>query len=135
MTLPSRAEEQGYLEDGGTIELSVESDDEEWKVATEDRLVVELEVHLEHRIIVVAVGDSGGSEEPPAQTSPGRVRSLGQELEIEPAPEPESLEVSPEAAAERRRSACGQSRGARPDDDGTMTTGTTMLTMAMTTVG
>lgn len=116
--LADRAEEQGYLEDGGTIELSVESDDEEWKVATEDRLVVELEVHLEHRIIVVAVGDSGGSEEPPAQSVSGPSTQSGQELEIEPAPEPESAsEPRPEAAAEPAAppAASGGERG--PDDD------------------
>ena len=54
--LASRAEEQGYLEDGGTIELTVESDDEEWKTATEDRLVIELEVHLDHRVVVEGSG-------------------------------------------------------------------------------
>ena len=85
--LADRAEEQGYLEDGGTIELSVDSDDEEWKVATEDRLVVELEVHLEHRVIVVAVGGSGGSEESPTQSVSGPSVQPGQELEIAPAAE------------------------------------------------
>lgn len=59
--LADRAEEQGYLADGGTIELTVESDDEQWKTATEDRLVIELEVHLEHRVSVAGsagfVGD------------------------------------------------------------------------------
>lgn len=116
--LADRAEEQGYLEDGGTIELSVESDDEEWKVATEDRLVVELEVHLEHRIIVVAVGDSGGSEEPPAQSVSGPSIQSGQELEIEPAPEPESAsEPRPEAAAEPAAPPAASGGEREPDDD------------------
>ena len=116
--LADRAEEQGYLEDGGTIELSVESDDEEWKVATEDRLVVELEVHLEHRIIVVAVGDSGGSEEPPAQSVSGPSTQSGQELEIEPAPEPESAsEPRPEAAAEPAAPPAASGGEREPDDD------------------
>lgn len=53
--LADRAEERGYLDDGGTIELTVESDDEEWKTATEDRLIVELEVHLNHRVVVTGV--------------------------------------------------------------------------------
>ena len=60
--LATRAEEQGYLDDGGTIEVTVESDDEDWKVATEDRLVVELEVHLEHRMIVVGPGEPDAGE-------------------------------------------------------------------------
>ena len=58
--LASRAEEQGYLGDGGTIELTVESDDEEWKTATEDRLVIELEVHLDHRVVVEGSGTPVG---------------------------------------------------------------------------
>ena len=116
--LADRAEEQGYLEDGGTIELSVESDDEEWKVATEDRLVVELEVHLEHRIIVVAVGDSGGSEEPPAQSVSGPSTQSGQELEVEPAPEPETAaEPRPEAAAEPAAPPAVSGGEREPDDD------------------
>ena len=116
--LADRAEEQGYLEDGGTIELSVESDDEEWKVATEDRLVVELEVHLEHRIIVVAVGDSGGSEEPSAQSVSGPSTQSGQELEIEPAPEPEAAsEPRPEAAAEPAAPPAASGGEREPDDD------------------
>ena len=58
--LASRAEEQGYLGDGGTIELTVDSDDEEWKTATEDRLVIELEVHLDHRVVVEGSGTPVG---------------------------------------------------------------------------
>ena len=58
--LASLAEEQGYLGDGGTIELTVESDDEEWKTATEDRLVIELEVHLDHRVVVEGLGTPVG---------------------------------------------------------------------------
>ena len=58
--LADRAEERGYLDDGGTIELTVESDDEEWRTATEDRLIVELEVHLDHRVVVT--GAAGGED-------------------------------------------------------------------------
>lgn len=82
-SLADRAEERGYLKDGGTIELSVESDDEEWKTATEDRLIVELEVHLEHRVIVVAMGDSEAADEGPAQTAPQANVELEQEQELE----------------------------------------------------
>lgn len=62
--LADRAEDQGYLDDGGTIELTVESDDEEWKTATEDRLIVELEVHLDHRVVVT--GAAGSEDAAPA---------------------------------------------------------------------
>ena len=55
--LADRAEERGYLDDGGKIELTVESDDEEWKTATEDRLIVELEVHLDHRVVVTGAAE------------------------------------------------------------------------------
>ena len=58
--LANRAEEQGYLKEGSTIELTVESDDEEWKTATEDRLVIELEVHLDHRVVVEGSGTPVG---------------------------------------------------------------------------
>ena len=56
--LAERAEDEGYLDEGGTIEVTVESDDEEWKTATEDRLVVELEVRLDHRVTVTVPGAS-----------------------------------------------------------------------------
>lgn len=66
--LADRAEERGYLDDGGTIELTVESDDEEWKTATEDRLIVELEVHLDHRVVVTgAAGPEDAAPAPPAE--------------------------------------------------------------------
>lgn len=58
--LAERAEDEGYLDEGGTIEVTVESEDDEWKTATEDRLVVELEVYLDHRVSVT--GPSGGGE-------------------------------------------------------------------------
>lgn len=101
--LADRAEERGYLKDGGTIELSVESDDEGWKTATEDRLIVELEVHLEHRVIVVAVGDSEASDEGSAQTTPQADVELEQEQELE-TELPEALEpVVPPAVGEDDR--------------------------------
>lgn len=112
--LADRAEEQGFLEDGGTIELSVESDDEGWKVATEDRLVVELEVHLDHRVIVVAVGDSGGSEESPAQSVSEPGAQSGQEMEAAPAPKPET---AAEPATPPAASGGGQGSDDGWDDD------------------
>lgn len=57
--LATRAEDMGFLAEGGTIELTVESDDDEWRVATEDRLVVELEVHLENRVNVTGSESAG----------------------------------------------------------------------------
>ena len=68
--LADRAEEQGYLDDGGTIELTVESDDEEWKTATEDRLIVELEVHLDHRVVVTGAGEAAAPAPAPEPSAP-----------------------------------------------------------------
>lgn len=50
--LADRSVEMGYLEDGGRITLTVESDREKWKTATEERLLLELEVHFDYRVIV-----------------------------------------------------------------------------------
>lgn len=43
--LADRAVRMGYLKNGGTIHVTVESDNEEWKRATEDHLIIELEIH------------------------------------------------------------------------------------------
>lgn len=59
--LADRAVDLGYLTDGSQITLTVESDRENWKTATEDLLLLELEVHFEHRIIVTPV-DADESE-------------------------------------------------------------------------
>lgn len=80
--LADRAEEQGYLEDGGRIEISVESDDESWRTATEDRLVIELEVHLDHRVVVT--GWEGG---PAGVAAPETTEPPVQEVAPEPVPE------------------------------------------------
>ncbi|MBM6774349.1 anti-sigma factor domain-containing protein [Olsenella profusa] len=71
--LAVRAGDEGYLLEGGTIEVSVESDDEGWKTATEDRLVVELEVSLDYAVTVTVpvahvepTGDASGDSTSPA---------------------------------------------------------------------
>ena len=53
--LADRAVDLGYLSDGGQITLTVESDRAGWKTATEELLLLKLDVHFEHRIIVVTV--------------------------------------------------------------------------------
>lgn len=60
--LADRAVDLGYLTDGGQITLTVESDRESWKAATEELLLLELDVHFEHRIIVAPV-DADDPEE------------------------------------------------------------------------
>ena len=66
--LADRAVELGYLSDGGQITLTVESDRASWKTATEELLLLELDVHFEHRIIVVTVS----ADEPEAPDEPSK---------------------------------------------------------------
>ena len=83
--LAVRAKEQGYLVPGGTIQITVESDDEEWRIATEDRLIIELEVHLEQP--VAPEREMGGSD---AATTPGET-SLEQPVTEEAVTAPEQV--------------------------------------------
>lgn len=86
--LALRAKDQGYLVPGGTIKISVESDDEEWRVATEDRLIVELEVHLEQPVAPEPeVVGADPVEEPPEQVAP--------EAEAPEAPVPAPVQPAP----------------------------------------
>lgn len=61
--LADRAVDLGYLSDGGQITLTVESDREGWKTATEELLLLELDVHFEHRIIIVTVSSDEPSKD------------------------------------------------------------------------
>ena len=67
--LADRAVELGYLSDGGHITLTVESDREEWKTAAEELLLLELDVHLEHRVTVTAAS-SDPSKTPDGPSKP-----------------------------------------------------------------
>lgn len=83
--LAVRAKEQGYLVPGGTIQITVESDDEEWRIATEDRLIIELEVHLEQPVVPERETSEGD-----AATTSGET-SLGQPVTEESDPAPEQV--------------------------------------------
>ena len=50
--LADRAMYMGYLTQGGEISLTVDSDNSDWKVATEETIVAELEVHLQHSVTI-----------------------------------------------------------------------------------
>lgn len=50
--LADRAIEMGYLKEGGNIRLTVESEHETWQKETEDRIILELEVHVGDSITV-----------------------------------------------------------------------------------
>lgn len=67
--LADRAVERGYLRDGGKITLTVESDREEWKTATEELLLVELDIHFDHRVTVETASDDA-AEEPDEPSKP-----------------------------------------------------------------
>ena len=60
--LADRAVEMGYLSSGGVIHLTVQSDHETWRTATENQIQTELEIHTENSItIVVESSPSGGT--------------------------------------------------------------------------
>lgn len=63
--LADRAVELGYLADGGKITLTVDSEKDGWKTATEDLLLLDLDVHFEHRVTVTVDG-----KQPPAGQEP-----------------------------------------------------------------
>ena len=50
--LALRAVEMGYLKEDGHVSLTVESEKAEWKTATEELLVLELEIHLPEQVQV-----------------------------------------------------------------------------------
>lgn len=68
--LADRAIQQGYLEDGGSIALTVDSKHEEWKTATEETLILELEVHLDGSVLVTAGKASAPSATPTPTPAP-----------------------------------------------------------------
>ena len=63
--LADRAMEQGYLADGGKITLTVSSEKDGWKTAAEELLLLELDIHFEHRVTVTVDG-----KQPPAGQEP-----------------------------------------------------------------
>ena len=67
--LADRAMEMGYLQTGGTIYLTVESEHDRWRTETADRIILELEVHTGNSIAITA-GEKPSHEstaEPPDQ--------------------------------------------------------------------
>ena len=59
--LADRAMELGYLSAGGQITLTVDSEKGDWKTAAEELLLLELDIHFEHRVTVTVDG-----RQPPA---------------------------------------------------------------------
>lgn len=57
--LAERAARMGYLKEDGAIWITVDSDHEEWRVATEERLIIALEVHVGASVTVTSGGLGG----------------------------------------------------------------------------
>lgn len=53
--LVNRAVEAGYLKEGGNIRLIMESDHESWWTATEERILIEPEVHMGNFVTIIPV--------------------------------------------------------------------------------
>lgn len=54
--LADRAEEMGFLKEGGRITLTVESSRDKWKNTMEESIITELDLHLNHRFEIVSSG-------------------------------------------------------------------------------
>ena len=79
--LADRAMEKGFLREGGQITLTVESERERWRTATEEILLLELELHLEHRITVIINPESHSET---SESPPGTSDSPPETIIIEP---------------------------------------------------
>lgn len=64
--LADRAVEMDYLSDGGNIALIVKSENAEWKNVIGKMLLLELDIHFDHRINVEIVSDSSERSAHPA---------------------------------------------------------------------
>ena len=60
--LADRAMAMGYLDETGKITLTVDSANEKWKKATEEKLILELNIYLQEKISVEIKGDSSEGE-------------------------------------------------------------------------
>ena len=87
--LADLAMERGYLQEGGNIRLTVESDDDGWKTATEEKILTELEIHLHNRVTVTISSDDE-KEPQDAPTSQPAIVIDPNELVSEPREEPSS---------------------------------------------
>lgn len=68
--IAQRAVKMGYLQDGGQITLTVESSNQEWKTATEELLLLDLEVHLQNNVTIILGPIQSESPEMENQTLP-----------------------------------------------------------------
>ena len=67
--LADRAEDMGYLDEDGTIEIDVTSQNDEWRIVLEDQLIEELVIHVDGSVTVQRYGAGAektgeGSDDP-----------------------------------------------------------------------
>ncbi len=70
--LADRAQSMGYLKSDGKIQVTVESAHTDWQIATQDRLILQLQLHTDHQITIVPNPDPipGYQEQPKDPTVP-----------------------------------------------------------------
>ncbi len=68
--LADRAAQMGYLKDGRDIHVTVESSHKQWQVATQDRLIAELEVHTGGTVIITPEPAPQPQDTTPVDTTP-----------------------------------------------------------------
>lgn len=87
--LAEKAMDTGVLHEGGEITLSIQSEDQNWQIATEQLLVLELEVQLRHKVVIKTT---------PTQTEEEESSSQAIESILIPAlpSQPQDSSVSPE---------------------------------------
>lgn len=81
--LADRAMAMGFLRDGGQITLTVESERENWKIAREEMLLLELDVHFDHRVKVVTV-PANKSDKSDKSDKPDPPDSMTETIIVEP---------------------------------------------------
>ena len=123
--LADRAVDQGFLKEGDQITLTVESEHEDWKTATEDLLITELTIHLDSSVEIRTAGEA---EEEMEREDP----VLPQENDSDPG----SGKVAeiPGMWSVMTMTTMGDDDNDDDDDGGTMTTMVMMTVMTMMTM-
>ncbi|MBS6396377.1 MAG: hypothetical protein KH452_04385 [Clostridiales bacterium] len=92
--LADRAVEMGYLKEEGEITLTIDSANAKWKTATEELLVLELEVHLPQDIRIISITPQEEDSEPKTDPPENQPVIIPVTPEPEPAPTPSNEDSS-----------------------------------------
>ena len=98
--LADRSVEMGYLKNGGTIHVAVESSHEEWKKETQRRLLTDLSLHMGKEISVITEEESRDNDTP------------GPEAEID-----DSAGIPPEKRTSGKQASAVTGKSDRDDKD------------------